>query len=376
MCGRYVLTSRPESLEQALERSNIKCTKFIDKEKYQSSYNVAPCHFQPVVRVEYDSRETILHTMKWGLIPSWTKGKPEFSKLIINCRDDSLKDGKSMFNSMKNRKRCVVVADGFYEWLKKDKKRIPYFIKRKDGNLFLFAGLYDCVKFEDEENPLYTYTIITTMSSAPIEFLHDRMPVILENGSEELATWLDPRTPWSPELVRLLKPFAGELEIYPVSDDVGHVKNNSPDLIIPLDSKKSVIDFFQKKQEIRDDVDATTKMEQNEDGDQIKKDDDKVVPAKRSLDTSDDETTSDTKSNKVQKDEFDIPSSPDPKKESLPSTPPSIPKKSLRSTPSKSNKTPKRSLQSTPSKRQPPRKKKVDNVKESEKITNYFSTKS
>ncbi|CAI2162340.1 13704_t:CDS:2 [Funneliformis geosporum] len=364
MCGRYVVYSRLESLEQALERSNIKCTKWIDKEKYQTSYNVAPCHFQPVVRVEYDSRETILHTMRWGLIPSWTKEKPEFSKLIINCRDDSLKEGKSIFNSMKNRKRCLVVADGFYEWLKKDKKRHPYYIKRKDGNLFLFAGLYDCVKFE--ENPLYTYTIITTMSSTSIEFLHDRMPVILENGSEELATWLDPRTPWNPELARLLKPFAGELEIYPVSDDVGHVKNNSPDLILPLDSKKSVIDFFQKKQDV---TDEKTKMEPNED-------DKKVVPAKRSFNTSDDETSFDKKSNKVQEDEFDIPSSPDPKKESSPSTPPSIPKKSLRSTPSKSNRTPKKSLQSGPSKRQTPRKKKVDNVKESEKITNYFSTKS
>ena len=119
--------------------------------------------------------------------------------------------------------------------MKKGKQRTPYFIKRKDGNLFLFAGLYDCVKFEgkksllvtfslyyiyvlliiiDEENPLYTFTVITTTSaSTSIEFLHDRMPVILENDSQELATWLDPRTPWCPELARLLKPFTGELEL-------------------------------------------------------------------------------------------------------------------------------------------------------------------
>ncbi|RGB38783.1 hypothetical protein C1646_691502 [Rhizophagus diaphanus] len=326
MCGRYIVYSRPDSLQQSLERSNLKFTKWIDKEKYRSSYNVAPCHFQPVVRVDYDSRETILHTMRWGLIPSWTKTKPEFSKLIINCRDDSLTDNKSVFNSMKNRKRCIVIADGFYEWLKKGKQRIPYFIKRKDGNLFLFAGLYDSVKFEDEETTLYTYTIITTTSSSTsIEFLHDRMPVVLENGSEELSTWLDPRTPWSPELARLLTPFTGELEFYPVSDDVGKVSNNSPDLIIPLDikrSKNSIANFFKKKQEANED-----------------ENDGSIIPAKRFSHTSDDETTNNMEESL-----------------SKPSSPTRALKKSLRSTP----------------KKQTSKKKKVDNVKESEKITNYF----
>ncbi|RIA97476.1 hypothetical protein C1645_732438 [Glomus cerebriforme] len=334
MCGRYV---KPETLLQTLEKSNLKFTKWIDKEKYQSSYNVAPCHFQPVARVDYDSHETILHTMRWGLIPSWTKTNPEFSKLIINCRDDSLSNGKSLFNSMKNRKRCIIIADGFYEWLKKGKQRIPYFIKRKDGNLFLFAGLYDCVNFEDEETPLYTYTIITTSASTSIEFLHDRMPAILENGSEELSTWLDPRTPWCPELAGLLKPFTGELEFYPISDDVGKVSNNSPDLITPLDlkrSKNSIANYFKKGQEIEDDENDMS-----------------IVPAKHSR-TSDDEPISDMKT-KLQKSDLDIPSS---SKTSV--------KKVTRS--------PKKSLKSTP-KKQATKKKKVDNVKKSEKITKYFT---
>ncbi|GBC09521.1 hypothetical protein RclHR1_08940006 [Rhizophagus clarus] len=337
MCGRYIVYSRPDHLRQSLEKSSLKSTKWIDQEKYRSSYNVAPCHFQPVVRIDYDSRETILHTMRWGLIPSWTKTKPEFSKLIINCRDDSLSDGKSLFNSMKNRKRCIVIADGFYEWLKKGNQRIPYFVKRKDGNLFLFAGLYDSVKFEDEENSLYTYTIITTTSaSTSIEFLHDRMPAILENGSEELSTWLDPRTPWCPELARLLKPFTGELEFYPVSDDVGKVSNNSPDLITPLDekrSKNSIANFFKKKQEIKEENDVP------------------IIPAKRSS-TSDDEMTNNMET-KTQENETSI------KEESM-------------STPSSPTKAFKKSLESTPKKRTS-KKKKVDNVKETEKITSYFT---
>ncbi len=147
---------------------------------------------------------------------------------------------------------------------------------------------------------------------------------------------------------------------YPVSSDVGNVSNNSPELIIPLDLKKSdysIANFFQKKQEIMDDTDKTKKMEQNEEDSQ-KDEDVSIVPAKRSPDTSDDETTN-TKS-KVQKTELDT-SSPDPTIKSLSSTPLRTPKKSLRSPPS-----------SKKSKRQPPRKKKVD-VKESERITNYFT---
>ena len=151
---------------------------------------------------------------------------------------------------MKQKKRCIVIAQGFYEWLKKNngKERIPHYIKRKDGKLMCMAGLWDCVKYEDSEEKLYSYTIITTDSNNQLKFLHDRMPVILENGSDEVRTWLDPRRyTWSKELQSLLKPFKGELEIYPVSKDVGKVGNNSPTFIIPINSsenKNNIANFF------------------------------------------------------------------------------------------------------------------------------------
>jgi putative SOS response-associated peptidase YedK len=94
-----------------------------------------------------------LQSMKWGLIPFWTKRNPDYGSLMrtINCRDDSLMENRGMWTSMKKKKRCIVVCQGFYEWLKKGptgKERIPHFIKRKDGNLLCFAGLWDCVQYE------------------------------------------------------------------------------------------------------------------------------------------------------------------------------------------------------------------------------------
>lgn len=168
----------------------------------------------------------------------------------INCRDDSLIEDRGMWTTMKRKKRCIIVAQGFFEWLKKNngRDRIPHYIKRKDGQPMLLAGLWDCVKYEDSEEKLYTYTIITTDSNAQLKFLHDRMPVLLEAGSEAIRTWLDPhQTSWSKQLQSLLKPFQGELEIYPVNKEVGKVGNNSPSFIVPLDSKENknnIANFF------------------------------------------------------------------------------------------------------------------------------------
>jgi putative SOS response-associated peptidase YedK len=194
-----------------------------------------------------------LKAMKWGLIPFWTKRSPDYGSMLktINCRDDSLMENRGMWNTMKQRKRCLVICQGFYEWLKKGaggKEKIAHYVKRKDGQLMCFAGLWDCVQYEDSEEKLYTYTIITTDSNPQLKFLHDRMPVILEPGSWEMKTWLDPeRTEWSISLQNLLKPYKGELECYPVNKEVGKVGNNSPDFIIPIDSKvnkKNIANFF------------------------------------------------------------------------------------------------------------------------------------
>lgn len=193
-----------------------------------------------------------LQSMKWGLVPFWTKRNPDYSSMLrtINARDDSLASKGGMWNTMKQRKRCIVVAQGFYEWLKKNggKEKIPHFTKRKDQRLMCFAGLWDCVKYDGSDEKHYTYTIITTDSNKQLSFLHDRMPVILENGSDEIRTWLDPaRSEWTKELQSLLKPYKGELECYPVNKDVGKIGKNSPSFIVPITSsenKNNIANFF------------------------------------------------------------------------------------------------------------------------------------
>lgn len=193
-----------------------------------------------------------LMAARWGLIPFWTKRPPDYGSQMrtINCRDDSLIEDRGMWNTMKKRKRCIVVAEGFYEWLKKNngKEKIPHFTRRKDGQLMCFAGLWDMVQYEGSDERLYTYTIITTDSNKQLKFLHDRMPVILEPGSDAMKAWLDPdNIGWSKELQSLLKPYQGELDCYQVDKAVGKVGNNSPSFIVPVDSKenkKNIANFF------------------------------------------------------------------------------------------------------------------------------------
>lgn len=191
----------------------------------------------------------------------------------MNCRDDSLIENRGMWTSMKKTKRCVVITEGFYEWKKINggKDKIPHFIRRKDGQLLLMAGLWDSVRYEDSTETLYTYTIITTSPNKAMSPIHDRMPAILENGSDEITKWLDPaRNTWTRELQALLRPFTGELDIYPVTKDVGKVGNNSPSFIIPLDSKENksnIQNFFNNakaKAEDKKGTKDTLKKEEND----------------------------------------------------------------------------------------------------------------
>ncbi|KAL8848072.1 MAG: hypothetical protein Q9221_006873 [Calogaya cf. arnoldii] len=285
MCGRYALGIRAALVRQQLEEHDMPVEDAPDDDQVRQTYNFAPGNHGLVYRAdvpdsgaggrghgsgeaagqdnqneggepsELDTRKKTrykLQAMKWGLVPFWTKRNPDYGSVMrtINARDDSLAQSGGMWNTMKQKKRCIVVAQGFYEWLKKNggKEKIPHFTKRKDGQLMCFAGLWDCVQYEGSEEKHYTYTIITTDSNKQLSFLHDRMPVILENGSDAVRTWLDPkRSEWSKELQSLLKPFGDELECYPVSKEVGKVGNNSPTFIVPVastENKNNIANFF------------------------------------------------------------------------------------------------------------------------------------
>ncbi|CAF9937148.1 MAG: hypothetical protein ALECFALPRED_007119 [Alectoria fallacina] len=285
MCGRYALGIRASFVRHQLQEHDMPVEDAPDDADVRETYNFAPGNHGLVYRADVpdygaggghhereqdsedadqekhsastqleDPKETRykLQSMKWGLIPFWTKRNPDYGTVMrtINARDDSLASKGGMWNTMKQKKRCIVIAQGFYEWLKKSggKEKIPHYVKRKDEQLMCFAGLWDCVQYEGSNEKHYTYTIITTDSNKQLTFLHDRMPVILENGSDRIRTWLDPsKSEWSKDLQSLLKPFEGELDCYPVSRDVGKVGNNSPTFIVPVastDNKNNIANFF------------------------------------------------------------------------------------------------------------------------------------
>ena len=274
---------RPSEVRRQLEACQMAATAVPDDDAVRSSYNFAPGYHGLVYRADAaavgasDEMKCKLQAMKWGtlagagtwadgaltrphagLVPSWTKRKPDYRSTMktINCRDDSLAADRGMWTSLKKSKRCIVVAQGFYEWLQtnKGKDKLPHYTRRKDGQLMCFAGLWDSVRLEggptsvdrymvdselmgaDSGETLYSYTIVTTTSSQQLAFLHDRMPVVVENGSAEMRAWLDPqRTRWSSELQAVLRPYAGELECYAVDKDVGKVGNESAAFVVPAD---------------------------------------------------------------------------------------------------------------------------------------------
>ncbi|KAG0277739.1 hypothetical protein BGZ95_005434 [Linnemannia exigua] len=213
--------------------------------------------------------------MRWGLIPRHTQSMPEYSSVLksINARDDSLfmgPTGKAMFSHSKNHKRCILLAEGFYEWRRRGKERVPFYTRRRDGDLMLMAAIYDVAKIKEEAEPMYTYATITTNASPQLDWLHDRMPVLIPNGDhDKIRAWLDPNLKWNATLEAMLKPCdefmeqssgdgggGGErvyaLETYQVDEKVNSVRNDSPDFAKPWNSsanKKTLNRFFFAKAE-------------------------------------------------------------------------------------------------------------------------------
>jgi putative SOS response-associated peptidase YedK len=218
MCGRYTLRTPVDSLVETFEI-----------EEYPSSvtpnYNIAPT--QEVAAVVEENEKRKLEMLRWGLIPSWAKD-PAIGNKMINARAETVAEKPSFRSAFKNR-RCLIIADGFYEWQKTNNGKQPYHIKMEDGSPFAFAGLWETWK-DDEE--IRSCTIITTGANNLMEEIHHRMPVILH--PEDYALWLDPDFDEKEPLTTLLKPFpADAMEAYPVSRRVNKPSNNEPSVLEP-----------------------------------------------------------------------------------------------------------------------------------------------
>ncbi|SFJ76914.1 Putative SOS response-associated peptidase YedK [Paenibacillus sp. UNC496MF] len=225
MCGRYTINVTLEELMQIflVEQSNY---------PLKPNYNVAPTQTVPVILQEEGKR--VLEGFHWGLVPFWAKDKKVGFKMI-NARAETVAE-KPAFGRLLKSQRVIIPADGFYEWRKDGKEKQPFRFQLKDKSTFGFAGLWDEWTQPNGEK-LRSCTIITTTPNAFVEDVHDRMPVILERDTVE--AWLDPQT--NKELLQnFLVPYPADKMIrYPVSKDVGNVKNNGADLLeeVALNSK-------------------------------------------------------------------------------------------------------------------------------------------
>ena len=218
MCGRYTIIAKAEEIEK---RFNVEVP-----ESFTPSYNAAPTHILPVITNKNPDGVSLF---QWGLIPGWAKDKRIGSKLI-NARAETITEKASFKNAFKQ-KRCLVIADGFYEWKRSSKKiKIPHRILLDTKELFAFAGLWEEFRYENQ-HVVHTFTIITTKANSAISKIHERMPVILEPEAEQ--KWLS-STISAGEQLDLLKPYDEQrMDFYTVSPLVNSVSNNNSQLIIP-----------------------------------------------------------------------------------------------------------------------------------------------
>lgn len=220
MCGRYSLSASGEKLAEQFQLAEIP--------ELAPRYNIAPTQEVAVVRQCAEGRQLAL--LRWGLIPSWAKD-PSIGARMINARAETVAE-KPAFRSAFVRRRCLVPADGFYEWKRTAGGKQPFFFQMRDGRPLAFAGLWEQWKSPDG-GQIESYTILTTDANELLRPVHDRMPVILPPDAYDL--WLDPDVQKPDVLLALLHPYPEEaMTAYPVSMRVNSPANDDPQCIAPV----------------------------------------------------------------------------------------------------------------------------------------------
>jgi putative SOS response-associated peptidase YedK len=217
MCGRFVQYSDPDFYASAFELDSLSAAT--------PRYNLAPTQQVLVVRNTDERRELV--PLRWGLIPSWSKG-PDNRYSMINARAETV-NAKPAYRTAFKHRRCLIPTEGFYEWRKEGRAKTPFLIRRKDGESFGMAGLWERWRGKDDET-IESCTIIVTEANALVRDLHDRMPVIL--APEGYGAWLDPENKDADGLRRMLRPAdPAPWMLREVSRKVNSPKNDGPDLI-------------------------------------------------------------------------------------------------------------------------------------------------
>lgn len=225
MCGRYSIVITEEQLRKQFSRSLQ-----TPEAGLQTNYNVAPTQNGLVIT---DRKPDQLSAFRWGLVPFWAKDL-KIGARMINARSEGIED-KASFRTPIRERRCLVLADSFYEWQRRKEGKQPYRIKPTDGSLLVMAGIWAQWQPKDtpDAKPVFTYSIITGPPNSEMTPIHDRMPMLLTND-EQQAAWLNSETPLPAVLELLQTPPDGTLEYYPVIPLVGNVRNNGPELHQPF----------------------------------------------------------------------------------------------------------------------------------------------
>ena len=220
MCGRFVITSPPAALRQVFG--------YAEQPNFPPRFNVAPTQPVPVVIIENGNRHFRL--MRWGFLPAWVKDPREFS-LVINARSESVLEKPAFKNAIK-RRRCLVPADGYYEWHTSDNRKRPYFIYRRDGQPIAFAALWETWMGSNGEE-MDTVAIVTAAASPDLAVLHHRVPVTI--APDDFDRWLDGFPDDVTEAMALLvAPREGEFGWHEISTRVNRVANDDEQLLLPI----------------------------------------------------------------------------------------------------------------------------------------------
>jgi putative SOS response-associated peptidase YedK len=219
MCGRFSLSTGLTTLKEKFQ--------FIFTDETKPRYNIAPS--QSILTVVQNNNDRVGKQMRWGLVPFWAKDI-KIGYKMINARAETINE-KPAYKHPFQKQRCLILADGFYEWKKQEKEKQPYRFQLKNGEPFAFAGLWD--RWDKGEETLYSCTIITTKPNNLTKEVHDRMPVILSEDAYDL--WLNPNMTDIDYLKSLLVPYPEEeMAAYPVSTLVNSPKNDVPLVMEPI----------------------------------------------------------------------------------------------------------------------------------------------
>jgi len=220
MCGRYTLLAKEEEILNYFGIAD-------PLESYEPSYNIAPG--QNVLAVIHDGQRKRIGPLRWGLVPSWAKDE-KIGYRMINARLETAHE-KPSFRQLMAQKRCLIIADSFYEWQTRDDVKQPQRIQVKNRQLFTFAGLWD--KWEKDGQILFTCTMLTKESNDFMKNIHHRMPIILPENKED--DWIQPFVQRPIEAKQFLEEVADEtLTAYPVSTHVNKATNNDPTCVEPI----------------------------------------------------------------------------------------------------------------------------------------------